>query len=217
MNRTLLVAKIAPGSEGAVANVFGRSDQTDLPAVAGIRHRSLYALDDLYVHLMDTDRPGDEALAAARDHPEFQRVSEELRAYISPYRATWQSPKDALATCFYDWGDGDGTRPGGRLVLVARIAPGSEPAVADAFAASDRTELPEVAGILHRSLYALDDVYVHVMDTRQPADEALGGARDHPEFTRVSDALRPYISPYLATWQSPKDAVATCFYEWQRP
>ena len=39
-------------------------------------------------------------------------------------------------------------------------------------------------------------------------------ARGHPEFVRVSERLRPYISPYLPTWRSPRDAMAHCFYRY---
>ena len=105
MYRSLIVAKIVPGAEGEVARMFGRSDQTELPRIAGIRHRSLYSLDDLYVHLIETDGPPGHTLTAARDHPEFRRVSEDLQTYISPYLASWRSPQDALATCFYSWND----------------------------------------------------------------------------------------------------------------
>ncbi|MFC7550923.1 TcmI family type II polyketide cyclase [Plantactinospora sp. GCM10030261] len=103
MERALIIARIAPDAEARVAAIFAESDATDLPEVADVRHRSLYRLDDLYLHLLETRRPGGETLSRVREHPEFVRVSERLRPFISPYLPTWQSPRDALAECFYRW------------------------------------------------------------------------------------------------------------------
>lgn len=111
MNRTLIVAKIQPDAEPEVARIFAESDEnTDLPQVAGVRRRSLYRLDDLYVHLLETEDIGDGAVGAARQHPEFARISARLEPYISPYLSTWQSPKDAMAHCFYTWEPGSSAR-----------------------------------------------------------------------------------------------------------
>ena len=101
MPRSLIVARIAPGAEDAVARVFADSDRTDLPAIAGVTHRSLWALGDLYVHLLETRDAGRDAIERARAHPEFARVSERLAAFITPYLPTWREPKDAQAHCFY--------------------------------------------------------------------------------------------------------------------
>lgn len=103
MNRSLILAKIVPDAEHEVARIFAESDQTDLPRVAGVRHRSLYRLGDLYVHLLETEETGAEAVENARAHPEFARVSERLRPFITPYLPTWRSPRDAQAQCFYHW------------------------------------------------------------------------------------------------------------------
>lgn len=103
MERSLIVARILPDAEHRVAEIFAESDRTELPSLARVRHRSLYRLDDLYVHLLETATDGDAAVDEARRHPEFARVSERLRPYISPYLATWRSPRDAMARCFYRW------------------------------------------------------------------------------------------------------------------
>ncbi|MEV1333191.1 TcmI family type II polyketide cyclase [Micromonospora costi] len=101
MDRSLIVAKVVPTAEAQVAEIFADSDATELPHLVGVRHRSLYRLHDLYVHLLETELPGDEAVQAARGHPEFDRVSARLRPYVSPYSPTWRSPRDAMARCFY--------------------------------------------------------------------------------------------------------------------
>lgn len=103
LHRTLIIAKIAPDAEQDVAGIFAESDQTSLPLIAGVQRRSLYRLADLYVHLLETADQGAAAVERAGSHPEFARVSARLRPYISPYLATWQSPRDAQAHCFYDW------------------------------------------------------------------------------------------------------------------
>lgn len=110
MDRSLIIAKVVPDAEQRVAEIFAESDRTDLPGLAGVRHRSLYRLHDLYVHLIETDDAGPEAVAAARAHPEFDRVSRRLAEYISPYLATWRSPRDAMAHRFYHWDAPTGRR-----------------------------------------------------------------------------------------------------------
>ncbi|MEV4711470.1 TcmI family type II polyketide cyclase [Micromonospora sp. NPDC049374] len=108
MDRTLIVAKVVPTAESAVAEIFAESDTTELPRLVGVRHRSLYRLNDLYVHLIETESAGDGAVEAVREHPEFVRVSSRLSSYISPYLPDWRSPRDAMARCFYSF---DGRRP----------------------------------------------------------------------------------------------------------
>jgi cyclase len=104
-----------------------------------------------------------------------------------------------------------------RLVIVAKVTPTAEQQIAQIFAESDQTELPSIVGVRHRSLYRLDDLYVHLVESSEPPGQALETARRHPEFARVSQRLRPYVSPYLPTWRAPSDAVANCFYRWDAP
>lgn len=116
MDRSLIVAKVAPDAERHVARIFADSDRTELPAWAGIAHRSLYRLYDVYVHLIETVDSGEAALDRARAHPEFAAISERLRPYVSAYLPTWRSPRDALAHCFYRW---DAPTPGAGGVPAA--------------------------------------------------------------------------------------------------
>lgn len=102
-----------------------------------------------------------------------------------------------------------------RTVIVARIEPGRQQEVADIFGRSDATSLPHELGVTGRSLYTLDDVYLHVIEFGVEPGQALEAARHLPAFRRISDDLRPFISPYNpATWRGPQDAVATEFYRW---
>ena len=102
-----------------------------------------------------------------------------------------------------------------RGLIVAKIKPGCEDVVAAIFAESDATDLPELGGVVHRSLWVLDDVYIHLVESRDDFDDAVSSIRDHPLFREISKKLEPYIQPYNPeTWQSPKDAMARQFYEW---
>ena len=102
-----------------------------------------------------------------------------------------------------------------RGVIVARIKPGAQDAVAGLFAASDATELPGLAGVRHRSLFALGDLYVHLVEVDEDFERAVDGVREHELFREISERLQPYITPYDPdTWRSPKDAMAVEFYRW---
>jgi cyclase len=103
MHRSVIIARIAPGSEPEIARIFRESDRTDLPRVAGVQRRELYSLGDCYVHLLETERPGQLALDDARRQEEFARVSRRLAEFVTPYLPTWQSPQDAVASQFYRW------------------------------------------------------------------------------------------------------------------
>jgi cyclase len=104
IQRGVIVARIKPDAEAQVAALFAESDAGELPVLAGVRHRSLYTLGDVYVHLVEIDGDVGEAVADVRDHPLFKALSEKLEPYIQPYDpATWRSPKDAMARRFYSW------------------------------------------------------------------------------------------------------------------
>lgn len=104
IKRGVIVARIKPGSQDEVARIFGESDETELPRITGVRHRSLFVLDDIYIHLVETDDEFAEAVDRIRDHELFTEISRKLDPYIQPYNpATWKSPKDAQAKEFYSW------------------------------------------------------------------------------------------------------------------
>jgi cyclase len=104
VKRGIIVARIKPGSEEQVAAIFAESDATELPGLTGVRHRSLFVLEDIYVHLVETDDDFDASVGRVRDHPLFREISKKLEPYIQPYNpATWKSPKDATAREFYSW------------------------------------------------------------------------------------------------------------------
>ena len=102
--RGVIVARIAPDAREKVAAIFAESDAGELPRLAGVSHRSLFVLDDLYIHLVELDGDLGDRVESIKQHPLFQEISEALSAYITPYNpATWRSPKDANAVEFYSW------------------------------------------------------------------------------------------------------------------
>lgn len=102
-----------------------------------------------------------------------------------------------------------------RGIIVARIKPGSEERVAEIFAESDATALPRLTGVLHRSLFVLEDLYVHLVETEGDFDQSVSGIREHRLFQEISEKLKPFIDPYNpATWRKPNDAIAREFYRW---
>jgi cyclase len=105
MHSTLIVARMAQESSGAVAKLFDEFDAGEMPYLMGIRRRQLFHYRGLYFHLQDFDEDhGGEAIEQARTHPSFVRISDELEQFIEAYDPqTWRSPKDAMATRFYSW------------------------------------------------------------------------------------------------------------------
>lgn len=103
MSRTVIVARIQPGAEREVGEIFATSDSSSLPAAIGVRERSLYSLADVYLHVVDFTSNGDPSLERARQLAGFQQISADLAPYISPYRSTWKGPQDAIAKQFYHW------------------------------------------------------------------------------------------------------------------
>ncbi len=103
MHQTLIIAKMAPADADDVAAVFGHYDATSMPHEIGVRHRSLFQFHELYVHLIDFDRPPQEAMRIAQSLPAFRAVSKDLEPYIEAYDPDWRSPQDAMARRFYHW------------------------------------------------------------------------------------------------------------------
>jgi cyclase len=104
VKRGVIVAKIEPGAEEKVAEIFAESDRSELPGLAGVTHRSLFVLEDVYIHYVEMDEDFTESVDQVRDHPLFREISRKLDEYITPYNPeTWRSPKDATAREFYTW------------------------------------------------------------------------------------------------------------------
>jgi cyclase len=103
-HQALIVARMAPGSAPHIADLFAASDNGELPHLVGVQRRTLFEFGDVYLHLIESDRPPGPAIAQVAEHPAFRDISEKLQAYVSAYNPeTWRSPKDAMAREFYRW------------------------------------------------------------------------------------------------------------------
>ena len=102
-------------------------------------------------------------------------------------------------------------------LIVARMIPGSAQDIAKVFEASDRGELPHLVGVTRRRLFQFGDVYMHLVESEQEPGPAIAKVAGHPAFRDISEKLSAYVSPYdPETWRGPKDAMAQCFYRWER-
>lgn len=104
MHQALIVARMAPESAEDIAKVFADSDTGELPHLVGVTRRSLFQFGDVYLHLIESERPPGPEIAKVMRTPAFQDISERLSAFVSPYDPeTWRGPKDAMALEFYRW------------------------------------------------------------------------------------------------------------------
>jgi hypothetical protein len=220
--RSVIVARIVPGSEGTVGDVFGHYDQATRPQDFGVIGRSLLSLDDLYIHVIERN-VDPKTLERPRGLPAFQQIAEAIAPYVTPYSKSWKVPSDSVTKEFYSWlpagapAPEAGSVPTNQTVIVAHIKPGAEPNVASIFAESDAGPLPTQLGVTGRWLYSLDDVYLHLMERTDAAfADAMGQNHDKPAFAKIMNDLSPFISPYSPdTWHNPEDAVAKEFYHWR--
>jgi cyclase len=110
MDKTLIVARMRPGSEQDIASVFAASDATELPLRIGVQSRTLFRFHDLYMHLIEAEQPLTDTVDGTREHPLFRQVSKNLSPFVSAYDPdTWRVPSDAMATAFYQWRSPDAT------------------------------------------------------------------------------------------------------------
>ena len=104
MEKTLIVARMVPGSEQDIASVFAASDATELPLRIGVRSRTLFRFHDLYMHLIEAEQPLNATVDGQREDPLFREVSKNLSPFVSAYDPdTWRAPSDAMAKAFYRW------------------------------------------------------------------------------------------------------------------
>lgn len=216
--RSVIVARIVPGSEDKVGDVFRYYDETTRPQDFDVIGRTLLSLDDLYIHIIE--RTVDPKVSGkTRGHPAFKEISEAIAPYVTPYPKNWKAPSDSVAKEFYRWLPGrkppaEGTS---QILIAAHIKAGAEPDVARIFRESDAGPLPAQMGVAGRWLYSIDDVYLHLLERTDPAfNDAVRENHDQPAFSQIMADLRPYISAYSPdTWTSPLDAVAREFYRWR--
>jgi cyclase len=174
--------------------------QRNLPS--HLRLRSVHTFRELLIEVAESG------------HPEATEFDPLLPGLQGPRLATGSQPDGpVVAEEFYRF-EARTTRPARfRTLIVARIAPGAESAVAKIFAESDGGPLPEAIGVTARSLFSWDTLYLHHIEGAEPIGPAVTRHRAHPEFAAINKRLDEYIAPYdPATWRSPADAMAAELY-----
>ena len=219
--RTVIVARIVPGSEKIVGDVFGHYDKTPRPQDLGVIGRSLLSLDDLYIHVIERNVDPKVSLGKARGLPAFQQIAEAIAPYVTPYPRNWQNPSDSVAKEFYSWSpagdpppEPDPTDRNPMIVIAARIKPRAEPDVARIFSESDAGPLPIELGVTGRWLYSIDDVYLHLLEHGNSS--SLDDVHEHhakPAYAKIMADLSPFVSPYHPS----EPWVAKEFYRWRAP
>lgn len=222
--RSVIIARIVPGSERTVGDVFGYYDERTRPQDLGVIGRTLLSLHDLYIHVIERN-VDPKVSGKTRGLPAFQAIAEKIAPYVTPYPRNWKTPADSVAKEFYSWvpPNGDGAAGNGsdqetQTIVVGRIEPGVEPEIARIFGKSDAGPLPVQTGVSGRWLYSNDDVYLHLL-TRSQEDsspEAMRKAHGNPAFAQVMAELSPYVRPLRPeAWHSHADSVAKEFYRWR--
>lgn len=102
-HRTLIVARMDHDDADAVAELFAKSDGSDLPHLIGAKRRTLFRFHGLYFHLVEADKDIAPNLYKARSHPLYKEINEGLAEYMTPYDPNWKEPKDSMAEPFYTW------------------------------------------------------------------------------------------------------------------
>jgi cyclase len=103
-----------------------------------------------------------------------------------------------------------------QTLIVARMNPATAPRVAEIFAESDATGLPDLIGVSRRVLFSFHDLYFHLVQADEDITEPLYRARKNELFKDINTKLGQYISPYDPGWREPKDAMAAPFYFWEK-
>ncbi|MGR7024722.1 TcmI family type II polyketide cyclase [Geodermatophilus sp. URMC 62] len=211
---------MAPGTEDKVGPVFAYYDRTTRPQDMGVVGRVLLSYEGLYLHVIER-KEDPEVSGQRRGLPAFQAIAEAIAPYVTPYPSYWQNPSHSVAKQFYSWvPEGEVSPDREMTVIVQRMKPGTEEAIARVFAESDAGGLPTETGVTGRWLYSMEDVFVHLLE--QDRVKAAAVRENHesmrPAFAKVMADLAPYVSPYNPeTWQTPRDSVARVFHRWTAP
>jgi hypothetical protein len=100
-----------------------------------------------------------------------------------------------------------------------KMSPGDAPYVAQAFEEHDRSSLPRDIGAVRRTLFSYHGLYFHLVEAPDDLDgdlmDRIYSWRSHPMFAETAERVKPYLTPYIPTWQGPRDSRATEFYCWE--
>jgi len=106
-----MVRRMEPGDAPAVADIFAEHDLTDLPLTIGVKQRTLFRFQDLYLHLVQSDQEFLSRLRAAHEHPLFVDIDRRLAPFLKPYGSGLGTLLTSCAERFYSWSAGDSGSP----------------------------------------------------------------------------------------------------------
>jgi cyclase len=101
-----------------------------------------------------------------------------------------------------------------RTLIVAKFQTDDPQEIADVFAESDATDLPNMVGVSRRTLFGFHDLYFHLVEADEDINPNLYKARKGALYQDINTKLAKLVSPYDPNWKEPKDAMASPFYVW---
>jgi Polyketide synthesis cyclase len=104
-------------------------------------------------------------------------------------------------------------------LMVLRTDPEKYSAIADAFAAHDKTDLPLLLGARSRTLFRFHDLYLHLVESDDVLVPKLRESHQDARFMEINNAIAPLVRPYRPeSWTGLHDNVAAQIYHhsWSR-
>jgi hypothetical protein len=100
-----------------------------------------------------------------------------------------------------------------RTLMVLKMKGNNSDAIAEAFAAHDKTDLPLTLGACTRTLFQFNDLYIHLVESNHAElVQKLYKSHQDPIFSEINSAIGKLVTPYSPNWRELKDNVAAEFY-----
>jgi cyclase len=104
--QALMIRRFDPGDAARVARIFAEHDQSELPGLIGVQRRTLFQLEDLYLHLAESDIDFVPRLRDATTHPLFRGIDGQLAGLLHGYTSATGTMATSAAAPFYRWNAG---------------------------------------------------------------------------------------------------------------
>ncbi len=102
-HQALMIRRFDPADADRIAAIFASHDQSNLPRQIGVQRRTLFQLEDLYLHLVESDVDFLANLHSARNHPLFQQIDSQLAPLLAGYSPATATMGSSAAQPFYRW------------------------------------------------------------------------------------------------------------------
>lgn len=101
--QALMVRRFDPRDASEVAQIFTEHDRSELPELIGVQRRTLFQLEDLYLHLVESDVDFVARLHQATTHPLFRDIDTRLATLLNAYTSETGTMTSSAAQPFYRW------------------------------------------------------------------------------------------------------------------